>query len=170
MNYASASSRFWANVVDRIILFALWLPMDIFLQCLGPSFSSTPELSFLFGMLNFFFVLFYFVYLETSSTQATPGMEFMGICICTKNSKRLSRLRSIGRYLLYLCGPSVTIYYREAPPYVALILTLFSTFMAFFLPLLPIFFTKKKQTLYDMLTDVVVVKAKQEQTAGVVAE
>lgn len=43
--------------------------------------------------------LFYYVYLESSSWQATPGKKIMGIKVTDLNGDRISFWRSLGRYL-----------------------------------------------------------------------
>lgn len=78
--------------------------------------------------------LFYFVYLEASSWQATPGKKIMGVKVTDLNGNRISFWRSLGRHL----GMTLS----------SLILGIGYLMCAW---------TEKKQCLHDMLAGCLVV-------------
>lgn len=77
----------------------------------------------------------YFAFLESSENQATLGKQTIGIIVTDNKGNKITFLRATGRHF-------------------ARILSSLPLLIGYLLPI----WTKKKQTLHDMLTDTVVVK------------
>ena len=87
---------------------------------------------------TWFIFLFFYLVVTMSLYGATPGKRFFGIAVISKNEHlRISIIRSFFRYILY-----------------------FISSILLFLPFLTQLFTKKRQTLYDLMVKTIVIKGK----------
>ena len=88
--------------------------------------------------LIWFIFLFFYLVVTISLYGATPGKRFFGIAVISKNDHlRISIIRSFSRYVLY-----------------------FISSILLFLPFFTQLFTKKRQTLYDLMVKTIVIKGK----------
>jgi uncharacterized RDD family membrane protein YckC len=88
--------------------------------------------------LIWFIFLFFYLVVTISLYGATPGKRFFGIAVISKNDHlRISIIRSFFRYVLY-----------------------FISSILLFLPFFTQLFTKKRQTLYDLMVKTIVIKGK----------
>lgn len=85
----------------------------------------------------------------------------MGIRIYTEDFQKLTRFRSLGRYL-FACLITIVLQNVVNSVKITSLLqgfqNLFSAIFISILPVLSIFFSEKKQALYDMVAKVVVVE------------
>jgi len=87
---------------------------------------------------TWFIFLFFYLVVTMSLYGATPGKRFFGIAVISKNEHlRISIIRSFFRYILY-----------------------FVSSILLFLPFLTQLFTRKRQTLYDLMVKTIVIKGK----------
>ena len=88
--------------------------------------------------LIWFSFLFFYLVVTISFYGATPGKRFFGITVISKTDHlRISIIRSFFRYILY-----------------------FISSILLFLPFLTQLFTRKRQTLYDLMVKTIVIKGK----------
>ena len=88
--------------------------------------------------LTYFIFLFFYLVVTMSLYGATPGKRFFGIAVISKRDHlRISVIWSFFRYILY-----------------------FISTILLFLPFLTQPFTKKRQTLYDLMIKTIVIKGK----------
>ena len=88
--------------------------------------------------LIWFSFLFFYLIVTISLYGATPGKRFFGIAVISTNDHlRISIIRSFFRYILYSISS-----------------------ILLFLPFLTQLFTKKRQTLYDLMVKTIVIKGK----------
>ena len=88
--------------------------------------------------LIWFSFLFFYLVVTMSLYGATPGKRFFGIAVISKTDHlRISIIRSFFRYILY-----------------------FISSILLFLPFLTQLFTRKRQTLYDLMVKTIVIKGK----------
>jgi len=151
---ASISLRIVASIIDGFLIvfyFAiLAAPILVFTYLDKAPIGSEnwyKLLSFgylgIFLCLVFFLILFYFPLYESSQKRGSPGMQVCGLQACTKNYEKLSFGRAFVHCLLFF------------------LLRLLGFFAL--LAIIPIFFTKRKQTLYDMMSGVFLVQPKPKQ-------
>lgn len=105
--YAGFWKRTAAYLLDYIIyMTAVWIInviVGITLALFIPSLAQTPASSFSPLLLGYALIplaiyLFYYVYLESSPWQATPGKLALGIKVTDLNGNRISFWRSLGRH------------------------------------------------------------------------
>jgi len=130
--YAGFWRRFFATVVDQIILFVLGGAMGFILGLIGLKdqiiiFSLSSLLSFI-----------YFVVYNCSSLSGTPGKAILGIAIVDEKTKTpISFKQAILRVLTaFLSGLVLCLGYLIQP------------------------FTAKRQTFHDMIAETVVIQKK----------
>lgn len=144
--YGGFWRRFWAYVVDGIVLNILSLPITLtilypILPYLGES-DPSPEVAaslvlamFLGSGLCAVMAWLYFAFMESSSKQATLGKLLVGVKVTDLEGRRIRFVRATGRYLgRILSGLILCIGY------------------------LMVAFTEKKQGLHDMLAGTLVVR------------
>ena len=146
-NYASFIARLGAYVIDGLIISAIITLVDKLgiLAALGVSFDSSQLLDPSYSLSNntgyliatFIISILYYTILQATKWQATVGKKILGIEVTTLDGNRISILTSFLR---------------------AVIMTFISSI--FYIGFLMFFFTKKKQTLHDLLPATIVVKAR----------
>ena len=119
LKYASTEKRIAARFLDGLLLTAIFFVLEALTD---PNF------------IWFFVVWFYFAGMESSSYQATPGKQAMGIIVTDLDGNRVSFARATGRH------------FAE-----------FLSMITFFIGYLMIIFTKKKQGLHDMIANCLVI-------------
>lgn len=128
--------RFFAAFIDGFILNIItFLLSSIYGFLFGFLFYDSLGLTVTSVVLNFIVVVTYFAGLESSVSQATFGKQVMGIKVTDYEGNRISFSRAVLRYVTKI----VT----------ALMLGIGYLF---------IIFTEKKQGLYDLMAETVVVK------------
>lgn len=135
MRYAGFWIRFWAALVDLLVL-APPLVLVLFLISFGE--ENVDGLG-LIAQLIFSFIIypFYFSFFESSSWQATPGKRLLGLRVTDLNGYRISLSRAIRRNVSkFLSGLILYIGY------------------------IMVGLTEKKQALHDKLAETLVVYRK----------
>lgn len=140
--YAGFWKRVAAYILDQviftfafyIIMFALGVGAAVSAGAGQPKETADVTTALLSVALSLGLYLFYFVYLESSSWQATPGKKACGIKVTDLNGNRISFWRSLGRNLgMWLSGLILCIGYMMCG------------------------WTRRKQCLHDMLAQCLVV-------------
>ncbi|MBS0634500.1 MAG: RDD family protein [Verrucomicrobia bacterium] len=88
MDYSGFWRRFWAGLIDAIVLGLITVVVDLFLV------TSHYEIS---AFAKFIIGLLYFGLMESSNRQATLGMMALGIKIVDMDGNKISFLRACGR-------------------------------------------------------------------------
>jgi len=130
MNYASPLKRFVAFFLDSLIFVGLYMVIGFLL---GMSFIFAPISSLpMFGLWwyggLFGFSWLYYACFESSSRQATPGKQVLGLKVTNLKGKKIGFWRASARYF----GK-------------------FLSRLLFCFGFLMVFFTKKKQALHDKM-------------------
>ena len=118
-----------AGLIGALIMLLLWL-----LSWLGTSMVSSIVFLILVACWSVGFVTFYFVWLESSRWQATPGKKIFGLKVTDINGQRISFGRSFWRNFGMIA----------------------STFI-FYIGYLMCIWTKKKQCLHDKMAECLVI-------------
>ena len=127
-------------------------------------------------------IMLYFVFFESSKYQATPGKMLLKLYVSTKDDKRLTFVRACLRFWLYEIPtiPFVALIWfvpgLRGPESVEMYLSLIVvgviyvfTFILYLIWFLPIYFTKERKCMYDMMSGTRVytkLKAKKIVTTG----
>jgi len=146
LNYASFWSRVWASLLDSVIIFILLFLADKLLISIINEYYKTHVFyytnsidRFMYDysifVFNAFFVMMYFAFAESSNKQATIGKRALGIKVIDLDGNRISFINAIGRHI-------------------SKFFSAFILYIGFLMPL----WTKKKQTLHDMMASCVVIK------------
>ena len=100
MAYANFWKRVAADLIDLTIYFILWIIIILTLGILA-TFIPMPDLlqTLVVVIVSIACYLYYFVYTESSHTQATWGKQLFGLKVTDLAGKRVSFLRSLGRNL-----------------------------------------------------------------------
>lgn len=150
--YAGFWRRFAAIVIDGIVSFGIFL-----LALLAADVIGIFDLSLFFAdymiqaqsgyidysqnplLYSIWFIFLFFYYAVTMSLYgATPGKRFFSIAVISKNNHlRIGIIRSVFRFILY-----------------------FISTLLLLLPFLTQLFTKKRQTLHDLMVKTIVIKGK----------
>ena len=168
--YADWGTRLAAWLIDFMIIFvvqsfilnplfiSIGLLPDISLQVkelMEMAKSSDPDAlqevqqAYLAFVKSYFLPLFlidmvvqgaYYIFMESSSRQATIGKTAMGIVVTDNDGNQLTPFRAAGRYFAKYISKAIC-------------------YIGFLFPL----FTPKKQALHDMLSGCLVVKRKKEE-------
>lgn len=132
MNYAGFWIRFLAYFIDGIILGIVAIVLNVFF---GGSMNESGSGSPIAAILQFVLSFAYMTGFWSSSMQATPGQKICGLkVVSSADGSQISFLQAVGRYF-------------------ALILA----FMIFFIGVIMVAFTQRKQGLHDMLAGTYVV-------------
>lgn len=127
--YASFTQRFFATIIDFILLFLLnWFISII----LGIDFFDLAMGVIWYGNI---LILVYFTYMESSPKQATLGKQIMGIKVVSKEGGRITVGQSIIRSLSKIISAIILL--------IGFIIAAFSD---------------KKQALHDIIASTYVVK------------
>ncbi|ARN84424.1 RDD family protein [Candidatus Nucleicultrix amoebiphila] len=145
--YAGFWRRLIAFVLDIALfkILTLWMTIQILdnlFKCMatgGPVFSHCSQELGLFVVQYFALLALYFCFQLSSQYQATFGMRALGLKITDLKGQKITFLKAFGRFFMMF-----------------ILLILFPLLVLAFLPVL---FTKKRQALYDVLTDTIVVKS-----------
>jgi uncharacterized RDD family membrane protein YckC len=146
--YAGFWRRFWAYLIDWILLAAVTTPITVLLGLpMFGRFGSTADMApeemaamigsiFLSNTISILGNWMYFALMESSGRQATLGKMALGIKVTDLEGRRISFARASGRYFAAILS--------------AIILCI---------GFLMIAFTEKKQGLHDMLAGTLVVRS-----------
>ena len=96
MRYAGFWVRFWAYMIDTLILVALVLVVGLIIYVA----SGIPVEEKKFGLFDLVALLFgwlYFAFFESGRWQATPGKRLMGLRVTNITGDRISFARASGR-------------------------------------------------------------------------
>ena len=164
---ASRFKRFLAYMVDNIIAAIPYYALKLALP------ESIP---FVLNATSIIIPVLYFCFFESSKHQATPGKNLFGLYVSTLDDTKITLGRALGRYLLLALPrllPAALIIYgisaydipldanslglfvgtigatTVAYWWMLLLLLFLMLYIAWFIP---IFFTKERKTVYDMLS------------------
>ncbi len=164
--------RFFALFVDQAIFLSLFLlfafiffgSVEILLALIGLNLSRGGTLILFYGIFVVISLIthwLYFALYESSHKKGTPGQRLLRLNVCDLFYEKVSFKMASIRYIIW-AAPSLLIemmreLYAGDPTGIGAfaILILFGIEIAW---ILPIFFTKRRQTVYDILTRVQVVK------------
>jgi len=137
-HYADFGKRFGAAIIDgTLVIIAAWLLWTLLVWITGERSSNpTTQLDiFAIGVIVILILIFsYFTIMESSSKQATLGKMAAAIIVTDREGRKISFLTATGRYFA---------------KYISMILLLIGYIM--------IAFTEKKQGLYDIIAETLVV-------------
>ncbi|WP_042349116.1 RDD family protein [Bacillus massiliigorillae] len=145
VTYASFGRRLAAYLIDGMILSAIistlaalgilsliGVNLDLS-QLQDPSYSLANNKGYLFA--TFIVGTLYYTLLQSSKWQATIGKKLLGVKVVTLEGDRISFFRAIIRHLV-----------------------MFSISSLFYFGFIMALFTKRKQTLHDLLAKTLVIK------------
>jgi len=126
--YASFARRFFAVLIDHVLLFAVAVAMAL-------AMGGAQDRSRFFSLGWIILVWLYFALMESSTRQATIGKRALGIKVCTTDGQRISFGRATGRFFgRWLSSLLLYIGYLMAA------------------------FTRRRQALHDLIADTLVVR------------
>jgi uncharacterized RDD family membrane protein YckC len=150
VEYAGFWKRFLANIIDGLIVGAVWSAIYYTLVAagvvnmpevdeadMGPYFRWLIKYSLISNGVVFLLQTIYFALMESSSKQATLGKMVLGIVVTDDDGKRISFGRAVGRNLGKIVSQIIL-----------------------FIGYLMIAFTKRKQGLHDIMASCLVVVKK----------
>jgi uncharacterized RDD family membrane protein YckC len=146
MNYAGFWIRFWAVVVDSLILSIFGVLLGIIVFLLEPDANFSEGITSFYYSINFIISALipwlYGALFESGSWQATPGKRLMGIYVTNLEGQKISFARASGRHFSkILSGLIILIGY------------------------IMVGLTDKKQGLHDKVADTLVLRGKAEVSA-----
>jgi uncharacterized RDD family membrane protein YckC len=130
--YAGIGRRFIASIVDAIILNAAFA---LLARAAPARELGNANIRSLADLVSPFAAWFYFAFTESSAAQGTFGMQWLGIIVTDSAGQRISFARATGRYF-------------------AMLLSILTLGFGFLLAC----FTRKTQTLHDMIADTLVLR------------
>ena len=135
--YASAFRRMGAYLIDIFIFYIFIFILSFMLFSLGVFNENdlTVETSHKLDFIGILIAWLYFDLQESSTRQATLGQRLLKLKVVDYNFQKISFLRATGRHF-----------------------AMFLSILPLFLGLVPIFFTKRRQTLHDMIAGTLVIK------------
>lgn len=136
--------RFLALLVDSATLFIFACVLLILAALAG--FAAGPEAMTLVVLVYFLVYLLYWPVMHASARQATFGKAMLGLKVTGYDGNRISLLRSIGRFLATFISGAV-----------------------FMLGYLVAGFTKRKQSLHDLIASTYVVREGRAQVVAALA-
>lgn len=166
---ASRFKRFLAYVIDGFIL--LIVPSAInFILKKTPLFSTDITASLIYTVPSLVLCILYIAFFESSGYKATPGKKIFNLYIVTTDGNQLSFKRALTRYMI-LALPNIIFLlidlYLKRDLYDYNLKYTLPVIYAFFIVtviniicILPVFFTKKRQGIHDLLTHTVVYRKK----------
>lgn len=137
---AEPYKRFAASVLDGFILITLSFPIALLVASKDAAIA-----------LSFFLNLGYFSYCHSSLHRATVGKRILRIMVVDKQGARLSFRRAVERALAYLIPFSIQFSSLAPSLMISLMMWLM---LAWFMPM---FFTRQKLGLHDILCETRVV-------------
>lgn len=137
MKYAGLFRRFFAFTIDCLVLLGIYLFTGIILgaSLFAYPISLLPMIGFWFFGGLFILSWLYFASLESSKRQATLGKQMLKLKVVNLKGKRIGFGRATARYFGKILSR-----------------------MTFFIGLLMIAFTKKKQALHDKVAATLIIK------------
>jgi len=135
VRYGGFWLRFLAMIIDGIILLVIGMGISSAILFFNLLTMSEEVAELLYYSVVLILALFYYIFLESSSLQATIGKWMLGMKVTTLDGKRIGIGRAIGR----LFGK----YISAIPFYIGYLMTAF---------------TSKKQALHDMMAGCVIVR------------
>ena len=133
MAFANAGQRVGAFFIDLLVVAVLFIfALVVFEPATSPSVKS----------LAYIFPWLYFPTAEYSKSRATLGKRMVGIMLTNMDGQKLSQWRYLLRFVVMIAS----------------LLALKFTYGFSAIAFLTIFFTKKRQTFYDLVSKAVVVK------------
>lgn len=164
LRYGGLGRRFLARLVDVVVLgataFVFGCLLDILLVVLG--LSPPPYLFFLEGLLV---AVLYFAILTGSSLQGTLGKAILSLRVCDLEGKPISFGRAFWRYFCeqvlqglfgFVAGFIMGAAQFSGGAVLFGILVLFVELFVIYI--IPVIFSSRRQTLYDMIVGTVVVE------------
>ena len=138
MRYAGFWVRFWALIVDELILMTPAMAQAV-IEKVADKAESLQAVTFVLILILAGFVIqwLYFAFFESGGWQATPGKRLMGLRVTDLAGKRISFARATGRWLSKILSSSIL--------YIGFIL---------------VGLTDKKQGLHDKIVDTLVLRGK----------
>ena len=135
--YASAFRRVGAYLIDIFIFYIVIFILSFILFSLGVFNENdlTSDTSHRMDLMGIVLGWLYFALQESSTRQATLGQRLLKLKVVDYNFQKISFLRATGRHF-----------------------AMFLSILPLFLGLLTIFFTKRQQTLHDMIAGTLVIK------------
>jgi uncharacterized RDD family membrane protein YckC len=131
--FANAGQRVGAFVIDLLVVAVLFIFALVVLESALP--SSLKPLAYIFPWL-------YFPMAEFSKSKATLGKRMVGVMLTNMDGQKLSQWRYGLRFVVMIVS----------------ILALKPTYGLSAIAFLTIFFTKRRQTFYDLVSKALVVK------------
>jgi len=171
MKPAGIFRRFFALIVDQGIFFSLFLLcsfiifgiIELFLAAVGIRLDTL-----LANTLIALFVLFslvghwlYFSLYESSRKRGTPGQRLFKLNVSDIHNEQVTFNMASLRYLIWAVPTWLTEITREiygSSPSTVVGLFLFVLFCVDIIWLVPFFFTERRQTVYDLVSGVQVIK------------
>ena len=138
MRYAGFWVRFWAAMVDVLIIMPLLIVQTVF-EKVADKAESLQAVTFVLILIIVGFVIqwLYFAFFESGGWQATPGKRLMGLRVTDLAGKRISFARATGRW------------FSKILSYLILCIGYFMVGV-----------TDKKQGLHDKIADTLVLRGK----------
>ena len=134
--YATPLQRLGAYILDIIIFYFSLFLFFLFMGIMGILTESTVMANEgIINLLGTILVWLYFALQESSAQQATLGQRALKIKVVNYNFERISFARATGRHF-------------------AMILSM----LILFIGIIMIFFTKRRQTLHDIIAGTLVIK------------
>lgn len=161
---ASRFKRFLACFIDGLIM---GIPVTVSLVVLMIPFILTTEKEYLelqivryTSAIILVVSLLYYTLFESSRYQATLGKKLFNLYVSDINDKRISFQNALGRWLLWwfpgfpilllqITSTSLADYNAKMESYWWIFAICYTLYLVF---IIPIFFTKDRTTLYDMLS------------------
>jgi uncharacterized RDD family membrane protein YckC len=174
LRYGRPRRRYLARLVDVVVIIVIGsvvLVLGVSKLSLS-SFYPQYVLQVLLGwfsrslLLSLLIDLLYFTILTGSSLQGTLGKAALGLKVCDLEGKRIDYARAFARHLcelvllwlFALVGVGLIIVGTVASSVGAMLLGILVSFVGLFLNYLPVIFSSRRQTLYDMIVGTVVVE------------
>lgn len=148
-------------LLTGILFYSLGFALGLFVEKEYLNNLNLPELGYRWGgVVGFLITLFYYVLFESSKYQATLGKKLFNLYVSDLCDHKLTFGRALFRYILWIL-PTLPIVYvqitsKNMTDYTTrlsndwFLMLIWSVFIIIWI--IPIFFTKEKTTLYDMLS------------------
>lgn len=152
---ASRFKRFCAYFIDYLITFLPLILLNSFiLSIFKPEFLKYTSMIYSLSI-----ILFYYVFFESSKYRATPGKMLFNLYVTDIYNHKLSLTRAMYRYILWIL-PTLPLFFlitmgsssKHEAILANLLWLLLIAFSLMFVWIIPIFFTKERKTVYDMLS------------------
>ncbi len=170
MKPASRFKRFIAYIVDIILAYLITWPIFkaveiIYFPNIKEIHLYQPYLIITFTTSIILWAL-YVVFFESSKYQATPGKLLLKLYVATSDNKKITAMHAFVRYVIF-CIPSApyltttiifvpTLYMSKEMSISEALITLTTLALSLLLLLIwyiPIYFTKERKCVHDMISD-----------------